>query len=109
MVTPSDGSRLGGLTGAFRAVAFFEAATYLLLLAAVVVYRVLDGPDLIGFLGPVHGIAFLVYFVLVLRIRESQRWGFWWTIVVLVASAVPLGGFWAGRHLLEGERAPSPP
>ena len=96
------------MTGAFRAVAFFEAATYLVLLAAVVVYRVLDGPDFIGFLGPVHGIAFLVYLVLVLRIRESQRWGFWWTIAVLVASAVPLGGFWAGRHLVEDQPVPSP-
>ncbi|MDQ3679075.1 MAG: DUF3817 domain-containing protein [Actinomycetota bacterium] len=107
MITPPDSSRLGGLTGAFRAVAFFEAATYLVLLAAVVLYRVLDGPDFIGFLGPVHGIAFLVYLVLVLRIRESQRWGAWWTIVVLVASAVPLGGFWAGRHLVQDERAAS--
>ena len=93
-----SGSRLGGTTGAFRAVAFFEAASYLLLLVAVVVYRLLDGPDLIGFLGPVHGIAFLVYLALALAIREDQGWGFWRTVVVIVASAVPLGGFWAGRH-----------
>jgi integral membrane protein len=101
MVEASGGFRLGGATGAFRAIAYFEAVTYLLLLAAVVVYRLLDGPDFIGLLGPIHGIAFLVYFFLVLVIRKDQGWGLWRTIVVLVASALPLGGFWAGRHLDE--------
>ncbi len=94
-----------GETTAFRVVAYVEAVTYLVLLAAVVLYRVLDGPDFIGFLGPVHGIAFLVYLVLVLRIREGQGWGFWRTIAIIVAAAIPLGGFWAGRHLSEDDRA----
>ena len=107
-VTPSPGARLAGPEAAFRAVAYFEAASYLLLLAAVVLYRVLDGPDLVSALGPVHGIAFLVYLYLVLRIREGQGWGFWPTMLVILASAVPLGGFWAGRHLREEEPAPVP-
>ena len=94
-----------GETTAFRVVAYVEAVTYLLLLAAVVLYRVLDGPDFISFLGPVHGIAFLVYLVLVLRIREGQGWGFWRTIVIIVAAAIPLGGFWAGHHLEEDRAA----
>ena len=59
------------------------------------IYRLLEGPDFIGVLGPIHGILFLVYFFLVLRIRDSQGWGFWRTVGVLVASAIPLGGFWA--------------
>ena len=108
VVTPSSGSRWSGLAGAFRAVAFVEAATYLLLLAAVVVYRVFDGPDLIGILGPVHGVSFLVYLALVMRIRDGQGWGFWRTVVVIVAAAVPLGGFWAGRHLVEDQRSTAP-
>jgi integral membrane protein len=97
-------SRFGGLTGAFRAVAYVEAATYLVLLGAVVLKRVLDGPDLVSALGPIHGVAFLVYLYLVLRIREGQRWGLGSTIIVILASAVPLGGFWAGRHLVDDER-----
>ena len=96
---------LRGETGAFRVVAYVEAVTYLALLAAVLLYRVFDGPDFIGFLGPVHGIAFLVYLVLVLRIREGQGWGFWRTIAIIVAAAIPLGGFWAGRHLEEDRAA----
>ncbi len=80
-------------------VAYFEAISYLLLLVAVVVYRVLEGPDAVGVLGPIHGIAFLVYLGLALQIRTDQGWGLRTTIVVILASAVPLGGFWAGRHL----------
>lgn len=85
---------------AFRVVAVVEAVTYLVLLAAVVLYRVLDGPDFIGVLGPIHGIAFLVYLVLALRIRESQGWSLGRTIVVIVAAALPFGGFWVERSLL---------
>jgi len=100
-------SRRGGLTGAFRTVAYVEAATYLVLLAAVFLKRVLDGPDLVRALGPIHGVAFLVYLYLVLRVREGQRWGLGNTIVVILASAVPLGGFWAGRHLVDEEPTPA--
>ncbi len=104
MVMRPGGSRLRGETGAFRIVAVVEAVTYLVLLGAVVLYRVLDGPDFIGFLGPVHGIAFLVYLVLVLRIRERQGWNLGRTIVVILAAAVPLGGFWVERRLVSDER-----
>ncbi len=101
MVASPKQSRFRGETGAFRAVAYFEALSYLVLLAAVFLYRVMDGPDYIGILGPIHGIAFLVYFVLVLRIREGQGWDLWRTLLIIVASALPFGGFWAGSHLRE--------
>ena len=97
-------SKLRRSTGAFRLVAYVEAISYLLLLVAVVVHRVLDGPDWVGVLGPIHGIAFLVYLGLVLHLRDDQGWGLRATVVVIVAGAVPLGGFWAGHHLRE-ERA----
>lgn len=89
----------------FRAVAIAEAVTYLALLAAVVLYRVLDGPDFIGFLGPVHGIVFLVYVVLALQIRESQGWSLGQTILVIVAAAVPVGGFVVERRLVDPDTA----
>ncbi len=85
-------------------VASFEAISYLFLLLAVVVHRVLDGPDAVGVLGPIHGIAFLVYLGLALQIRADQGWGLRTTVVVILAAAVPLGGFWAGGHLREEHR-----
>ena len=85
----------------FRLVAVVEAVTYLALLAAVVLYRVFDGPRFIGFLGPVHGVAFLVYVVLALQIRESQGWNLGRLILVILASALPLGGFVVERNLVD--------
>jgi integral membrane protein len=104
MATRPSGSRVRSETAAFRVVAVVEAVTYLMLLGAVVLKRVLDGPDLVSVLGPVHGIAFLVYLVLVLRIRESQGWNLGRTIVVILLSAVPFGGFWVERRLVTDER-----
>ena len=90
--TPS--SKFRGLTGAFRAVAYIEAATFLVLLAAVFIKRVLDGPEsLVSVFGPIHGIAFLVYVFLTLLVREEQGWTVGQTLLVLVASAVPFGAF----------------
>lgn len=105
MASPANVSRLGGEVAAFRAVAIFEAISYLVLLAATVIHRVFDGPDYVSVLGPIHGIAFLVYLFLVLRIREGQGWGLGRTILVILAAAVPFGGFWAGRHLNEAPAA----
>ncbi|MGH9280186.1 MAG: DUF3817 domain-containing protein [Acidimicrobiales bacterium] len=99
MTTTPTTPSLHGATAVFRGVAYVEAVTYLLLLGAVVVKRVLDGPDYVNALGPVHGVAFLIYLTLVLVIRESQGWGLWRTVLVVVLAAVPFGGFWAGRHL----------
>lgn len=81
------------MTSKFRTVAMIEAFTYLVLLACVVVKRGLDGPDLVSVMGPIHGIAFLAYFVLTLAVRDEQGWTVGQTILVLVASALPFGAF----------------
>ena len=92
---------MGGVTGhtavpmtpKFRLVALAEAVSYLALLAATVVKRGFDGPDLVSVLGPIHGILFLAYVLLALLVREEQGWTPWQTIVVIVASAIPFGAF----------------
>ena len=100
MATPTQPTQtLSKDANAFGITAFIEAVTYLVLLAFVIVKRVLDGPDLIRIPGMVHGIMALVYLVMALRIRDEQGWTLGRTLLVLLMSAVPLGGFWAGRHL----------
>ena len=91
--------KLGGETVAFRIVAYVEAASFLLLLLASLVHRGFDGPDAVSALGPIHGILFLVYVVLAVKIHSAQGWSFWRTVGVILLSAVPFGGFWAGSHL----------
>lgn len=70
-----------------------EATTYLVLLATALWRVALDGPDLAGVVGPVHGIAVLAYFAAVLVERERAGWPASRTISMLVASVVPFAGF----------------
>lgn len=88
------------MTSKFRIAALVEAVTYLVLLSAVFVKRVLDGGDAVRVLGPIHGIAFLVYFVLVLMVREEQGWTGGQTLIVLIASALPFGGFVVNQRMV---------
>lgn len=83
----------------FRTVAYVEAASLLALLVASFVKRVIEGPDLVPVLGLVHGAIFLVYVILVLKVRAGQEWGLWRTLWVIIASALPFGGFFVGRDL----------
>ena len=81
------------MTSKFRTVALLEAISYLALLVATFVKRVIEGPDLVPVLGPIHGILFLAYLLLTLLVREEQGWTVGQTILVLFASAVPFGAF----------------
>ncbi len=87
----------------FRTVAYVEAVSFLVLLAASFVKRVIEGPDLVPVLGMFHGIIFLVYVVMALKVREGQGWGFWRTIWVVGAATIPFGGFFVGRDLKANE------
>ena len=81
------------MTSKFRTVALIEAVSYLALLVATFFKRVVEGPDLVPVLGPIHGILFLAYLLLTLLVREEQGWTAGQTILVLFASAVPFGAF----------------
>ena len=94
------------MTSKFRTVATIEAITYLVLLALVVVKDGFGGPDLVKVMGPIHGIAFLVYLVLTLNVREEQGWSGWQTVVVIVAAAVPFGAFVVNSRMVS-EPAPA--
>lgn len=76
-----------------RIVALAETVTYLCLLASVVNRRVLDGPDLSSVIGPVHGLVFLAYMGLILVVRQSRGWSWWFTFGALLAAVIPLGAF----------------
>ena len=81
------------MTSKFRTVALLEAISYLALLVAAFVKRVIEGPDVVPVLGPIHGILFLAYLLLTLMIRDEQGWTLGQTLIVLIASAVPFGAF----------------
>lgn len=93
------------MTSKFRLVALAEAVSYLALLAATFVKRVLEGADLVPVLGMVHGILFLAYVLLTLLVRDEQGWSVGQTIVVLIAASVPFGAFVVNSRMV---RDPAP-
>ncbi len=107
-MAPTGGQRPYSLpmTSKFRTVALLEAISYLALLVATFVKRVIEGPDLVPVLGPIHGILFLAYLLLTLLVREEQGWSAGQTILVLFASAVPFGAFFVNSRMVH-DPAPS--
>ena len=94
------------MTSKFRTVALLEAISYLALLVATFVKRVIEGPDLVPVLGPIHGILFLAYLLLTLLVREEQGWTVGQTLIVLIASAIPFGAFVVNARMVH-DPAPS--
>jgi len=86
----------------FRVVAVVEAVSYLCLIGASVAKRALDIPVLVPIVGPIHGVIFLVYFVIVVFVREELGWDTGRTLIALFAAVVPFGGIWVERKLLLG-------
>ena len=94
------------MTSKFRTVALIEAVSFLALLVATFVKRVIEGPDLVPVLGPIHGILFLAYVLLTLLVREEQGWTLGQTLIVLLASAIPFGAFVVNARMVH-DPAPS--
>ena len=98
---------LPGVLSGLRKAAVAEAATYLVLLAAVFNHRVLGGVDLVTPAGAFHGVVFLVYLALVLRVRAERAWPLAEVVTLLAAAFVPLGTIAAERRLAALDRRPA--
>lgn len=83
----------------FRYVALIEATTFLLLLVASYLKRAEDEPIGVEILGPIHGILFVAYVVMVLTLRNEQGWHGKVTLLILLGAVVPFGGYFVDRWL----------
>lgn len=97
--SPATTTTYGPSPRTFKAVAYIEAVTYLVLLVGVFNHRVLGGADLASILGPIHGTVYLAFLVVTLKIRPDQGWNLGRTLWIMVLATLPLGGFFAGREL----------
>ena len=76
-----------------RYIAFAEATSFIALLIASVVKRT-GGSELgVQILGPIHGVLFIAYVVIVFNVRAEFGWSGKVTFWVLVAAIVPFGGY----------------
>jgi hypothetical protein len=65
-----------------------------LLLVPLVVAALTDAERLVSFLGPLHGLGFLVLLFLCARGAAERRWGWWFPVLVVVTLGPP--GFLIG-------------
>ena len=89
----------------FRYVALAEATSFLALLVASYVKNT-GGSELgVKILGPIHGLLFVVYVLMVWQLHREVGWTGRQTFWILVGAVLPFGGYVVDWWLLRRERA----
>lgn len=85
--------------GRLRIVAFFEGCSYLLLgFTMLLKYKFyLPQPNYV--VGLVHGVLFVIYIFLVLKVALLQRWSKLKVFWAFLASLIPFGTFYADKKI----------
>jgi integral membrane protein len=89
----------------FRYVALAEATSFLALLVASYVKNT-GGSELgVKILGPIHGLLFVVYVLMVWQLHKEAGWTGKQTFWILVGAVLPFGGYVVDWWLQRRERA----
>ena len=89
----------------FRYVALAEATSFLALLVASYVKNT-GGSELgVKVLGPIHGLLFAVYVLMVWQLHREAGWTGKQTFWILVGAVLPFGGYVVDWWLVRRERA----
>ncbi len=85
----------------FRAIAFLEGVSYILLLGiAVPIKYAFKDPTYVKLLGMPHGILFIAYIILAVMVSSRLKWDNKTLFFVLLASVIPFGTFFVDRKYL---------
>ena len=90
---------LNNSLGQLRIVGFLEGCSYLLLgFTMILKYKfMLPKPNYV--VGMFHGLLFIAYVALVIKVAMSKKWGFLTTFWALIASLIPFGTFYADKKI----------
>jgi len=83
-----------------RFVAILEALSFLVLLVATVVKETGNTERGVKLMGPVHGVLFLIYVLLVVIVAADEKWRLKRTVLTLLCAVLPFGGFVADAKLI---------
>jgi integral membrane protein len=89
---------------AMRYIALAEATSFLALLVASYLKHQDKGELGVQILGPIHGLLFIAYVVIALRLRSEQGWSNKVTFWILVGAVLPFGGYVVDWWLIRNER-----
>ena len=83
-----------------RTVGFAEGLSFLILILIGVPLKRFGGePFVVQFVGPIHGLLFLLYILAVFEARPAYNWSLGKTALALLASVIPGGTFYADHKL----------
>lgn len=86
----------------FRAVAFLEGISYILLLFIATPIKYLAGdPQYVKYLGMPHGILFMLYIVFAIMLKSEYKWDNKQFGLILLAAIIPFGTFYIDRKYLK--------
>jgi integral membrane protein len=83
----------------FRKIAFAEGVSYLLFALTMPLKYIFKIPEPNLVVGLAHGILFVAYCLLLLRVWIQYEWKFSKALLAFMVSLVPFGTFWAEKHL----------
>ncbi len=86
--------------GQLRIVAFLEGISFLVLLfIAMPLKYMLDQPEMVRIVGMAHGVLFVAYVLKAVQVKFDLSWSVKKLVLVLLASIVPFGTFYADAKL----------
>jgi integral membrane protein len=88
-----------------RLIGFIEGVSFLvLLLIAMPLKYYLDLPMAVKITGWIHGVLFILYIVAVLMAIKAMEWNWFYVLVALGASLIPIGTFVLDKSLRKREQ-----
>lgn len=88
-----------------RIIGFIEGVSFLvLLLIAMPLKYYLDLPMAVKITGWIHGVLFILYIVAVLMAIKAMAWNWFYVLVALGASLIPIGTFVLDKSLRKREQ-----
>lgn len=86
--------------GWFRAIAFMEGISYLVLLfIAMPLKYAADLPIYVTIVGAAHGGLFTAYIIALAAVWFTRRWSLWRVIGAFILSFIPFATFWLEKKL----------
>ncbi len=93
------------LLNIFRAIAFLEGVSYILLLFIATPIKYFgDDPQYVKLLGMPHGLLFITYIVLAIMLKSELKWNTKQFTSILLAAIIPFGTFYMDKIYLKPQR-----
>lgn len=87
--------------GRLRVIGFLEGLSFLVLLGiAMPLKYMFEMPEPNKVIGMAHGVLFVLYVMMTIQVKIEHSWNFKRTMLVLLASIVPFGTFYADKKLM---------